>query len=116
MGTEITGQAKYHRASYKVRLHLDSKTLTLRDELKLSILLKDVQQAIPKDGQLTITWNDDKIVLLIGDQAERLAKKILNPPGLFEKLGIKPKCVVSVVGLDDPPFLQELRQRVSSVT
>jgi hypothetical protein len=116
MGTEITGEAKYRRASYRVSLHLDSKTLTLRDELKLSIPLKDVRQAVPKDGQLTIAWNDEKIVLQVGAQSERLAKKILNPPSLLEKLGIKPNSSVSVVGLDDEPFLEELRQRADSVT
>jgi hypothetical protein len=116
MGTEITGAAKYRRASYRVSLHLDSKTLTLRDELKLSIPLKDVRQAVPKDGQLTIAWNDEKIVLHIGAQSERLAKKILNPPSLLEKLGIKPNSAVSVVGLDDEPFLEDLRQRAGSVT
>jgi hypothetical protein len=116
MGTEITGEAKYRRASYRVSLHLDSKTLTLRDELKLSIPLKDVRQAVPKDGKLTIAWNDDKIVLHVGPQSERLAKKILNPPGLLEKLGVKPNSAVSVVGLDDKPFLKDLRGRAGSVS
>ncbi|HEV3302903.1 MAG TPA: DUF3052 family protein [Planctomycetaceae bacterium] len=116
MGTEITGEAKYRRASYRVSLHLDSKTLTLRDELKLSIPLKDVRQAVPKDGQLTIAWNDDKIVLRVGPQSERLAKKILSPPTLLEKLGIKPNSAVSIVGMDDKPFLEDLRQRAGSVT
>jgi hypothetical protein len=116
MGTEITGEAKYRRATYKVKLHLDSKTLDLRDELKLSIPLKDVQQAVVKDGGLTVAWNDDKIVLQVGPAAERLAKKILKPPSLLEKLGIKPESTVSVVGLDDPPFLADLRRRAASVS
>lgn len=116
MGTEITGEAKYRRASYRVSLHLDSKTLTLRDELKLAIPLKDVRQAVSKDGQLTISWNDDRISLQVGPQAERLARKILNPPSLLEKLGIKPDRIVSVVGLDDRSFLDDLRKRAGSVS
>ncbi len=116
MGTEITGEAKYRRALYKVSLHLDSKTLTLRDELKLSIPLKDVRQAVSKDGQLTIAWTGDKIVLDVGAQSGRLAKKILNPPGLLEKLGLKANSAVSVVALDDQPFLEELRRRAGSVS
>ncbi len=116
MGTEITGEAKYRRASYRVSLHLDSTTLTLRDELKLAIPLKDVRQAVSKDGQLTIRWNDDKISLQVGPQAERLATKILNPPSLLEKLGIKPDRIVSVVGLDDRSFLDDLRKRAGSVS
>jgi hypothetical protein len=99
-----------------VSLHLDSKTLTLRDELKLSIPLKDVRQAVSKDGQLTIRWNDDKISLQVGPQAERLAKKILKPPSLLEKLGIKPDRRVSVVGLDDQAFLDDLRKGAGAVS
>src|SRR5580704_13029689 len=116
MGTEITGEAKYRRGKYRVSLHLDSKTLELRDELKLKIPLKDVRQAVAKDGQLAIAWNDEKIVLEVGAQSERLAKKILNPPSLLDKLGIKPKSTVSVVGLDDPAFLKDLRAHAGSVS
>jgi hypothetical protein len=116
MGTEIAGEAKYRRGKYRVSLHLDSKTLELRDELKLKIPLKDVRQAVAKDGQLAIAWNDEKIVLEVGAQSERLAKKILNPPSLLDKLGIKPKSSVSVVGFDDPAFLKDLRARARSVS
>jgi hypothetical protein len=116
MGTEMRVEAKYRRASYRVKLHLDGQKLDLRDELKLSIPLKEVRQAVAKDGQLTITWNDDKIALDVGDKAERLADKILHPPSLLDKLGIKPKSTVSIVGLDDKSFLQDLRGRTNAVT
>jgi Protein of unknown function (DUF3052) len=116
MGTEITGEAKYRRKSYQVSLELDSKTLAVRGDLKLAIPLKEVQQAVSKDGRVSIKWNDDAIVLSVGPQAERLAKKILNPPGLLDKLGIKPTSVVSVVGLEDQAFLEDLRRRASSVS
>jgi hypothetical protein len=116
MGTELAVEAKYRRKSDQVKLHLDGKTLTLRGELKLAIPLKEVRQAVAKDGQLTIMWNDETIVLSVGDQAARLADKILHPPSLLDKLGIKPKSVVSVMGLDDPSFIKELRQRTDSVS
>jgi len=116
MGTEVTGEAKYRRGSHRVSLHLDSKTLDLRGELKLTIPLKDVRRAVAKEGQLTIEWNDEKIAIQVGDMAERLAKKILKPPGLLEKLGIKSECTVSVVGLDDAAFLKDLRERVAAIS
>jgi hypothetical protein len=116
MGIEIVGEAKYRHASHRVSLHLDSKDLTLRGDLKLTIPLKEVRQATAKDGQLTIAWNDEKIALEIGSQSERLAKKILNPPDLFQKLGIKPAAAVSILGLDDRTFLEGLRQRAGSVS
>jgi hypothetical protein len=115
MGTEIVGEAAYRGASHRVKLHLDGKELTLRDGLKLSIPLKEVREAVANDGELTIHWAKDKIVLRVGDQAARLADRILHPPSLLDKLGIKPGHVVSIVGLMDKPFLRELKQRTESV-
>lgn len=89
MGTEITGEAKYRRALYKVSLHLDSKTLTLRDELKLSIPLKDVRQAVSKDGQLTIAWTGDKIVLDVGAQSDRVRKRSSTRRACWRNLASK---------------------------
>jgi hypothetical protein len=116
MGTELVGDAIYRRNAHRVSLHLDSKELTLRGELKLTIPLKEVRQAAAKDGQLTIAWKDEKISLLLGPQSASLAKKILNPPDLFQKLGVKAESAVSVVGLDDRTFVERLRQRAASVS
>jgi hypothetical protein len=116
MGTELAVEAKYKRESHQVKLHLDGKLLSVRGDLKLTIPLKEIRQAVAKDGQLTIKWNSETIVLGVGDKAERLVDKILHPPSLLDKLGIKPKLAVSVLGLDDPSFLKELRQRTDSVS
>jgi Protein of unknown function (DUF3052) len=91
MGTEIVCEAKYKRASYRVKLHLDTQTLTLRDELKLSIPLQEIQKVEAKDS-------------------------IRNPRSLLDRLGIKPGQIISILGLDDPSFVAELRQRTDAVT
>jgi hypothetical protein len=116
VGDSIACEAKYRRASYRVSLELDSKTLTLRGDLKLAIPLKEVRRAIAKDGRLSIQWNKEALELQVGPQADRLAKKILNPPGLLDKLGIKPTSVVSVLGLNDQAFLTDLGRRAVSVS
>jgi hypothetical protein len=115
MGTEIVCEAKYKRVSYRVKLHLDRQTLTLRDELKLSIPLKEIQQVAAKDDRLTVKWNNNTLVLHVGNKAERLANSIRNPRSLLDRLGIKPDHAVSIVGLDDPSFVEELRQRTDAV-
>src|SRR5580698_10901412 len=108
MGTEIVGEAAYKGTSHRIKLHLDGKELTLPDGLKLTIPLKDVRNVAARDGELTVAWAKDKIVLKVGDKAARLAEKILHPPSLFDKLGIKAGQVVSIVGLDGKPFLRDL--------
>jgi Protein of unknown function (DUF3052) len=115
MGTEIVGEAAYRGGSHRIKLHLDGKELTLRDGLKLTIPLKDVRNAVAADGELTVAWAKEKIVLKVGDKAARLADKILRPPSLFDKLGIKAGHVVSIVGLDDKTFLRDLKQRTEAV-
>ena len=115
MGTEIVCEAKYKRASYRVKVHLDAQTLTLRDELKLSIPLKEIQQVAAKGDLLTVKWKDSTVVLDVGNKAERLADSIRNPRSLLDRLGIKPDHTVSILGLDDPSFVQELRQRTNAV-
>jgi hypothetical protein len=115
MGTEIVGEATYRGASHRIKLHLDGKVLDLRDELRLSIPLKEVREAVAKDGRLTIKWGDDQIVLRVGEKAPRLADKILHPPSLLDKLGIKPGHTVTTIGVDDKPFLRDLRKRTASV-
>lgn len=115
MGTEIVCEAKYKRASYRVKLHLDTQTLTLRDELKLSIPLKEIQKVEAKDDVLTVKWNNTTVALLVGAKAERLANSIRNPRSLLDRLGIKPDYIVSIVGLDDPSFVTELRRRTDAV-
>jgi hypothetical protein len=115
MGTEIVGEAAYRGASHRIKLHLDGKELTLRDGLKLTIPLKDVRNAVANDGELTVAWAKDKIVLKVGDKAARLADKILHPPSLFDKLGIKAGHVVSIVGLEDKAFVRDLKRRTEAV-
>src|SRR5580704_9570434 len=116
MGTEIGCEAKYKRASYRVKLHLDTQTLTLRDELKLSIPLQEIQKVEAKDDVLTVKWNNTTVALLVGAKAERLANRIRNPRSLLDRLGIKPGQIISILGLDDPSFVAELRQRTDAVT
>jgi hypothetical protein len=115
MGTEIVGEAAYNGASHRIKLHLDGKELTLRDGLKLTIPLKDVRNVAANDGELTVAWAKEKIVLKVGDKASRLADKILHPPSLLDKLGIKAGHVVSIVCLDDRPFVRDLKQRTEAV-
>jgi DUF3052 family protein len=115
MGTEIVCEAKYKRASYRVKLHLDTQTLTLRDELKLSIPLMEIQQVAAKEDRLTVKWKNNTVVLHVGNKAERMANSIRNPRSLLDRLGIKPDHTVSILGLDDPSFVHDLRQRTDAV-
>lgn len=52
----------------------------------------------------------------LGPQAERWAQRILRPPGLLDKLGVKPEAKVSVLGIAEQAFRRQLRERARDVS
>ena len=55
-------------------------------------------------------------MLEIGDDAERWAAKVRNPPTLVDKLGVKKGARVTVLGVDDAALVDALRGLGAAVT
>ena len=51
----------------------------------------------------------------LGARAQQWAERIRNPKGVLDKLGIKPEMLVSVLGVSEQWFLDELTARVEDV-
>lgn len=49
-------------------------------------------------------------------QAAKWAQAIANPPGLFDKLGVKAGMRAAVLNLDDPGFAEELTRRAQAAS
>ena len=62
-----------------------------------------------------VTRGKETIRLALGADAEKWALKIRYPRGRLDKLGIKPGMRVAVLGIDDPDFREELRERTDDV-
>ena len=56
------------------------------------------------------------LVLGLGSAADKWAAKIRSPKSRVEKLGVKPGARVSVLGVDDDAFLDELKQAGADVS
>jgi hypothetical protein len=52
----------------------------------------------------------------LGPDAEKWAGKIRNPKGLLDKLGVKPGMKVSLLGIDDEGFREQIAARTDDVT
>ncbi len=81
------------------RLALETSEIIYRsDALRLKISLKDIRSATAEGGSLIIAWSGAQAVFEIGPKAPKWVDKILNPPSLATKLGIKPGLKISIRG------------------
>lgn len=83
--------------------------------LRLKLPFKELTSVEAREGELRLGHSGETLVLELGAQAETWARKILNPKGLLDKLGVKPGQRVSVIGAGDSGFLAELRARTDDV-
>lgn len=99
------------RTAGKARLETD--VLQFRGpDLKLSIPFKDMRKLTAREETLTVSFADGDASFHLGPAASKWADKILHPPSRLQKLGVKPGCSASTIGIDDLEFLAELRGRV----
>ena len=99
MGREATIEYVSGKERAQVRAHLDSAELQLSGGKKLNVRLADVKTAVVSGDVLKIEAKSAKFTLTLGaKEAAAWAKKILNPPTLADKLGVKPDTAVLLIG------------------
>jgi hypothetical protein len=116
MGLEATCEARLGRQASTGKARLEETDIVFSGEFRFKVPLRELGPVVVRAGQLHLEWPEGKAVLVLGDQAERWAEKIRNPPSLLDKLGVKPGLRVSVVGLEDQQFLDDLSARVDDLT
>jgi hypothetical protein len=92
------------------RAYLETEELRFRGDFRVVIPLKDVAGVEAQDGWLAVTWPEGEAAFKLGRYAERWREKILHPPSLVEKLGVKAQHRVCVLGIEDPSFRPLLRE------
>jgi hypothetical protein len=103
MGQEAQIEYASGRLRAKVRAHLDSQALQLSGDKKLKLPLTLISTATVDGDQLKITAPGESFTLSLGAKdAATWARKILNPPSLADKLGLKAGKSVTLIGLMPP--------------
>lgn len=116
MGSEAFCRVCYGNQVSRGRALLETAELLFRGDFRLKIAFRDIVSLSSEAGELRVGFGDGIAVFELGRDADAWAAKIRNPRGLMDKLGVKAGQRVSVLGVDDAAFLDELRARTEAVT
>ncbi len=111
MGREDVAVCHWQGDVAEVRLHLDSKELTLRGDIRAAIAREEMREvALCEVGVRVATDAGDLLMEFAQVEAARWQKALLKtPPTLAQKLGVSPEAPVFVQGqLDDPALAEAL--------
>lgn len=123
MGAEARCELRLDGASHEGKALLETDELLFRGDavagarrgFRLAISLASIQRVSGADGVLRVTFGGGDAIFVLGAQAEKWAQRIRSPKSLLDKLDVKAEHLVSVVGIADEPFLDDLRRRASRV-
>ena len=112
MGQEIDTKATIDGGRKQPgRVQLETDYVLWRGNDRLKIPFSDMSSVAAKDGALEISHAGGKIAIDLGARAVRWADKILHPPTVLDKLGVKEGQRVSVLGDGDGELAGELARR-----
>jgi hypothetical protein len=114
MGADAVCPVRFTRAATQGEARLETDVLYFRSRsLRLAIPFKEISKVRASRGTLSVTWSAGTASFELGANAEKWARKILNPPSRFQKIGVKPTARVSAIGVEDEEFLTELEGAVA---
>lgn len=118
MGNEANCRAWFDDREANGKALLETEELIFRGDVRKVIPFATVTAAeASDDGRLILRHGGGVAIFDLGvKDAEAWARKILNPRGRLDKLGVKEGMRVSVLGVDETSFLDELRARVPNLT
>lgn len=112
MGSEAVCSVHYGAQASEGKALLETSELIFRGDFRLRIPFSEITSLASEDGELRVGYAGNVAVFELGRNAGPWAKKIRNPRGLLDKLGVKPGMRVVVLGVEDADFLSQLRTRV----
>jgi hypothetical protein len=119
MGAEARVQATIDGKRLPGKALLETAELVFRPDgggARLVFRFAELETAAAVDGVLELVAGGRRARLELGELAGRWLKKIRNPPGRLDKLGVKPGLEVVLRGVADPAFEAELAARGARLT
>lgn len=118
MGNEAICKASFAGRKGRGKALLETAELVFRSEdesLRFKLAFKNITSAVSVDGQLRLETAEGVAVLELGSNAAKWCDKILHPKSRIDKLGIKPRAYVALLGEFDTGFTAELSTRTSNI-
>jgi hypothetical protein len=112
VGQEVPTRVTWKRATSEGRAQLETDYLLFRGDFRLKLPFADIKKVSTRSGSLLLDSTQGKVTLELGTRAEKWAEKILHPPSVLDKLGVKEGQMVSVLGSAPSSFVDELTSRV----
>jgi hypothetical protein len=108
MGLDTRCSATFNKQTSVGRVQLETDYVLFRGDFRVRLALAAITGLTTKDGVLSLKSADGTLALALGAAADKWAAKIGSPKSRIEKLGVKPGVRVSVLGVVDPTFVDEL--------
>src|SRR5262245_2308612 len=116
MGQQVQCVVRVGRRKVEGEAYLETAEVLLKGDVRLKLPFASMKSVTAKDGVLKIVTDDGTFAFELGPLAQKWLEKIKNPKPVIDKLGVKPGLSIAVIGLDDPKFLKQLKERAASVT
>jgi hypothetical protein len=98
MGQEVETKATIGGKTQAGRVQLETDYLLWRGKERLKIPFATMRSVEASAGRLRIEHPGGKVSFELGPRAAKWADKILHPPTVLDKLGVKPAQRVSIIG------------------
>lgn len=89
MGQSARCLASYEGQTAEGTAELETDELRFRGAFRLKVPLRDVRSAVALNGRLEVTFAGGAAVFDLGPKAAPWADRILHPPTLLDKLGVR---------------------------
>ena len=115
MGLEATTTASTKNEVSEGKLQWESDALLFKGSFRLKIPATSISNVLVKGEDLVVEYSGTRTSFHLGPAAAKWQQKILHPPTLFHKLGVKSNQKIALVNWKDSKFADDLRSTVADV-
>jgi hypothetical protein len=108
MGAEFMCRGESWAGRGEGKLLIETDELIFRGAFRLVIPFRSISAIEGTDGRLRVTTAQGNAAFEVGPAAAKWAERIRSPKSRLEKMGLKGDQIISVIGVGDPAFFEEL--------